>query len=150
MALVIVALLGCGGGGMSPPPGMGDDDDDDPPVLVDAGGQTSVCPNGAHTKIRFDEARGCSNDGSVEFCIPDDDVALRAGLAAINPDITCAPGNGLAGCAQTTGKLLCFYPTRFPDQCLSDHGAMTIETWADMCEIANQSAIAEIVPTILE
>jgi len=147
VAISIFALLGAVGGcehGMTPPGGA---DDQPPPdaVVVELS-----CPGGHRDKIQFGQSSGCANDGGVEFCIPDDDPTLLDTLAAISPSITCAPGGGRANCARVTGLLLCSYPTAFPNECLATHGAMTVETWGDMCSISDLPVVLEIVPTILD
>ena len=144
LAIVLVGVLGCGGGGMSPPGG------DDEPSSVDAGKTDPLtCTNGQDAKIKFTQAMGCGNDGSVEFCIPDSEPALQTMLQSIDPRISCGPGGGRAMCSRTPGLLLCFYPTR-ETECVSQHGAMTAATWQDMCEIAGSPEITEIVHTIFE
>lgn len=114
------------------------------------GASPATCPQGNETKIKFTQSEACGNDGSVEFCIPSTDVVLKSQLMAISPKIACAPGGGRAGCNRAPSLLLCSYPTAFPDQCTSSHGAMTDNAWRDMCSIAGFPQIAEIVPTILE
>jgi len=121
-----------------------------PPGNPVDGSVPETCPTGNSAKIKFEQATGCQNDGSVEFCIPDNDAALRAELTAIAPAITCMVGGGRANCLRAPGLLLCFYPTQVPDQCVAQNGAMTAGAWADMCAIAAQSAIVEIVPTFAE
>lgn len=108
-----------------------------------------ACAGTGRSKIKFAREESCANDGSVEWCIPETDMQLRALLNTISPTITCAPGGGRAGC-NTGGKLLCFYRTEYPDQCLTSHGEMTPEVWDDICEVAAQPPITEIVHTILE
>ncbi len=107
------------------------------------------CAGTGRAKIKFPRDESCANDGAVEWCIPDSDTQLRTTLTAISSTITCAAGGGRAGC-NTGGKLLCFYPTEYPDQCLTSHGAMTPEVWDDICEVAAQPQITEIVHTLLE
>lgn len=140
---ILIVAVGCGHG-MSPPE-MGDDDDGDV-IILDAP-RAFACPNGHSDKIKFEEASGCLNDGSVEFCIPDSDPQLRDALDAISPAINCVVGGGRAQCLRAPGLLLCSYPTAFPAECVARHGAMTEEVWADMCELAGQPSIFEIVPT---
>jgi hypothetical protein len=142
-ALLAVAIVGCGGG-ISPTDSSDDDTDIDAPV------QTVGCPGGVQSKIKFAEDSSCANDGSVEFCIPEANAALRATLTAISPAINCAQGGGRANCNASPGLLLCFYPTRFPDECEASHGAMKAEVWSDMCEIAEQPEVSEIVATFFE
>jgi hypothetical protein len=136
---ILIAAVGCAEHGSTGPGG----------IVPDAG-PPETCPTGNSAKIRFDQATGCQNDGSVEFCIPDNDTALRTQLTAISPAITCMVGGGRANCLRTPGLLLCFYPTQVPDECVVQNGAMTAAAWADMCAIAAQSAIVEIVPTFAE
>ena len=121
--------------------GCGDDTADAPDAPA------GDCPM---AEIMFTQATGCANDGSVEFCIPDGDAALIAQLEAQEMAISCAAGGGRAGCLGSPNLLLCFYPTSFPQQCEAMHGAMTDDTWQDMCAIAALPEIAAIVPTILE
>lgn len=108
-----------------------------------------VCAGSGRDKIMFDRGSSCGNDGSVEWCIPDNDAQLRTTLSAISSTISCAPGGGRAGC-YTGGLLLCFYPTAYPDQCLTSHGEMKPEVWDDICEVAAQPQITAIVHTLFE
>jgi hypothetical protein len=107
------------------------------------------CAGPGREKIKFPREESCGNDGSVEWCIPDNDAQLVATLEGISSTIHCAPGGGRAMC-HTGGKLLCFYPTSYPEQCLSQHGQMKLEVWDDICEVAGQPQIIEIVHTLLE
>jgi hypothetical protein len=108
-----------------------------------------VCAGPGREKIQFTREASCGNDGAVEWCIPDSDPELVATLAAISSTIHCAPGGGRAGC-YTGGKLLCSYPTHYPDQCLARWGEMKPEVWDDICQVAAQPQITAIVPMILE
>jgi hypothetical protein len=107
------------------------------------------CAGAGRDKIKFARDESCGNDGSVEWCIPDNDAQLVTTLETISSTISCAPGGGRAMC-YTGGKLLCFYPTTYPDQCLSQHGQMKPEVWDDICEVAAQPQITAIVHTLLE
>ncbi|HEY5952602.1 MAG TPA: hypothetical protein VIV40_44185 [Kofleriaceae bacterium] len=107
------------------------------------------CAGPGRDKIKFARAESCSNDGGVEWCIPDNDTQLLSVLTAISPTITCSAGGGHAGC-YTGGLLLCTYPTSYPDQCLTAYGEMKPEVWDDICEVAAQPQINEIVPRILD
>jgi hypothetical protein len=142
-ALLAIAM-GCGDHTAGAP-------DPDAAVTGDASATTDApagaCPT---AEIMFTQATGCANDGSVEFCIPDGNAALIAQLQALEKDLSCAPGGGRAGCLATPNLLLCFYPTSFPQQCAAIHGAMTDDTWQDMCAIAALPEVTAIVPTILE
>lgn len=138
-ALAIISVLaGCAEHGSSP----GDPGDAILPP--------PACAVGDADKIKFTQDQGCGNDGGVEFCIPANDSGLAAQLTAISSAITCAAGGGRAGCLRVPGLLLCSYPTAFPAQCTSTHGAMTDAVWGDMCEISSFPQITEIVPTIFE
>lgn len=107
------------------------------------------CAGSGRDKIKFSREQSCGNDGSVEWCIPDNDAQLVSTLATISSTIYCAPGGGRAMC-HTGGKLLCSYPTSYPQQCLTSWGEMKPEVWDDICEVAAQPQITEIVPTLLE
>jgi hypothetical protein len=109
-----------------------------------------ACAEGDSAKIKFAKATACANDGSDEFCIPGGDPVTRAAVTAISATIACGPGGGHAGCSATPGLLLCMYPTKFPAQCVSPHGAMVDATWTDMCKLSALPQITEIVETIFE
>lgn len=145
LAIVGVCLLACGGNHTRTPlpPPDASSVDGAPLEVLDA-----ADPARCSDEIRFTQATGCQNDGSVEFCIPANDQGVLARLAAIEPAISCAAGGGRAGCNDPPGLWLCFYPTRAPAQC--DGSAMTDDTWQDMCEIAALPEVTEIVPTIFE
>jgi len=109
-----------------------------------------ACTTGDATKLHFTRDTSCGNDGGVEWCIPANDASLRAAITAVSPSIYCAPGGGRANCNAKPGLLLCSYPTAFPAQCATDHGAMNDATWSDMCTLTTFAEITEIVPTLLE
>jgi hypothetical protein len=146
MRAIAIAILfvACTEHGMSPP------GDDDNPVGDASTTPMIGCSNGHADKIKFDQKTSCQNDGSVEFCIPDNDSNFEALLANISPTIHCAAGGGRANCTATPGLLLCTYPTAFPTECVSTHGEMTVEAWSDMCDLAGLAAVTEIVPTVFE
>ena len=121
----------------------------DAPVTPDAD-TVARCTSGHAEKIAFAQAGGCGNDGSVEFCIPDNAPSVMSAVTAVSPAITCAPGGGRAGCHATPGLLLCFYPTHVPTECVSQYGAMTDAAWSDMCALSSVPEISAIVPTIFE
>ena len=141
MVLVVGVIAGCNHGAVTAI--------DASPASIDA---PTPDPPGCKTdKLHFTRDTGCANDGSVEFCIPDNNSQLRSALAMIEPAIGCAPGGGRANCSASPGLLLCTYHTSVPGQCrMADHGAMTDAAWADMCAIAAFAAITEIVPTFAE
>lgn len=149
MRLALLALLvlpACG------------DDDCCTGVVIDAALSDTVifpdvpdeCMGAGRQKIKFTREQSCGNDGSVEWCIPDNDAQLVTTLANISSTIACAPGGGRAGCFTPSGRLLCSYPTSFPEQCLSAHGEMKPEVWDDMCQVAALPQVTEIVPTIFD
>lgn len=144
---IVGVVFACGGNQGKPPPALD-------AALVDAVVASEVVdvgsPAACNDEIRFTQATGCQNDGSVEFCIPEGDPQLIARLQTIEASISCAGGGGRAGCYDPPGLLLCFYPTRVPAQCDAMHGAMNDETWQDMCEIAALPEVTEIVPTWFE
>jgi hypothetical protein len=108
-----------------------------------------LCNNLCATyKMSFPRENGCLNDGSVEFCIPASDAALRDALSDIDADITCSTQVGRANC-NTTYQLLCMYPTGL-DECQSEHGALNDAAYADLCAIAAFQDIVAIVPTWYE
>ncbi|HEY4059419.1 MAG TPA: hypothetical protein VGM39_22530 [Kofleriaceae bacterium] len=100
-------------------------------------------------KLQFTRDESCSNDGSVELCLPDQPDA-RAAIAAISPAFQCSPGGGRAGCYDKPGLLLCSLPTAFPDQCLASHGAMNDATWSITCAAAARPEVTQIVPSFAE
>jgi hypothetical protein len=152
MTLTMVAAVGCGGHGSGggydggPADGSGGGYDGGPaddPIAA-------RCPGGHGEKLKFPREASCANDGGVEFCIPDNEPSLLTQISAISSTIRCAPGGGRANCLRMPGLLLCSYPTSFPAECTSPHGAMTEAVWSDMCAIAEFPQVLEIVPTIFE
>lgn len=143
MRIAIVVLLVACGSDSAKQPDAHVDLPVDAPAIPDA-------PPGCHTeKLAFTQATGCQNDGSVEFCIPTN-MGIEAMLQTIEPAIHCAAGGGRAMCNATPNLLLCTYPLAFPAQCATDHGAMTGDTFGDMCSIAAIPQVTMIVHTILE
>jgi hypothetical protein len=141
IAAVFALVVGCSHSSPAASP--------DAPAAADAA-SVARCAVGHAEKLAFAQATGCSNDGSVEFCIPDGAPAVRSALAAIAPAITCGPGGGRAGCLASPGLLLCFYPTAVPTECVSTHGAMTDAGWANVCALSSLPEISAIVPTFFE
>ena len=140
--IALALLAGCGADhGRSP----------DASSTIDARTIFPDAPTGCRVdKMMFSQATGCGNDGSVEFCLPDGNAALVANLATISPTISCAGGGGRAMCSARPGLLLCFYPTRFPQECEAPGGGMTDATFADMCSIAALPDVSAIVQTIFD
>ena len=144
LAIPVLLLPGCGGDDCCT--GNVPDAAHDVLILPDV---PNDCAGPGRDKIKFPREQSCVNDGSVEWCIPDNDPQLVTTLTSISSTIACSSGGGRAMC-YTGGKLLCFYPTSYPDQCLSQHGEMKPEVWDDICEVAAQSQITEIVATFAE
>jgi hypothetical protein len=138
---VVVLAIGCGhtASGVAPDTGSAPDAE-----------SVARCTNGHAEKIKFTQQDACANDGSVEFCIPDNDPAVMASVTAISPSVTCAPGGGRARCSETPGLLLCSYRTVVPTECVASHGAMTDDAWTEMCALSGLAQIVEIVPTFFE
>ncbi|MDQ3365859.1 MAG: hypothetical protein M3680_10570 [Myxococcota bacterium] len=143
VGVVLVVIAGCAGRSATESPGA-----PDAPPAPDA--TLARCASGDTAEIKFTQADACGNDGSVEFCVPDDDPAVLSTLSTISSTISCAPGGGRARCLATPGLLLCSYPTAVPTECVTPHGAMTDAAWADMCAIAALPQVTAIVPTIYE
>jgi hypothetical protein len=99
-------------------------------------------------KFTFTQETGCSNDGSLEFCIPNSDATeLITELQVISADITCFAGTGRAQC--TEEEQLCFFPTG-EDLCDDLYGALNYDGWDLICRISEIEIIDEIVPTFYE
>jgi len=147
MRWVLVIALGL--------PACGDDDcwdalhppgetPDAPSVQADPG----ICSGPRGAKIQFTRAESCSNDGAVEWCIPiANHDELRARLRAISPTITCGTFSTLAMCP-SSGRTACRYPVDYPGECIADHGEMKPDVWDNICAVAAQPEITEIVETI--
>lgn len=107
-----------------------------------------LAPACATGKLKFTQATGCQNDGSVEFCLPAADLDSQARAQAVAADLRCAPGGGRARCSAGS-ELLCFFPTE-AGRCVAVHGALTAAAWAQVCALAALPAVREIVPTFFE
>jgi|GEM_PF-2186020 len=119
------------------------------PPMVDAAPPTVDAAACLVDRIKFTQLDGCANDGSVELCVPNNDPSLIDQLTTIAPGLTCIAGQGRARCS--TAELLCFDPTTFPNQCITDHGALTDDAWRAICNIAALLQPGHlIVPTIFE
>jgi len=140
---LVVAVLGCGDN--KPPRAT-----PDARVVSPDADLVAHCTMGNADKIRFAQGDGCANDGSVEFCIPDNNAAVLSTLAGISTTITCAPGGGRANCLASPGLLLCSYPTVVPTECVTHYGSMTTAAWSNVCAISGIPEVTEIVQTILE
>ena len=117
---------------------------------TEPGATDAAAPDGSaacSNKIRFAQALGCANDGSVEFCLPTTRQDVLDGLDLL-VTVTCGAGRGRADCVSPQ-QVLCFYPTTTPAVCV-DELAMTDAAYADMCELAALEQVDKIVPTIFE
>jgi hypothetical protein len=101
------------------------------------------CPT---EKLAFTRTTACQNDGSVEFCLPRDEQVVRR-VRALAPELQ-GPigGSGRARCDLTKEELY-FFP--MPDSC-REKGELPEETWARLCQLAADPAVARIVPTWFE
>ncbi len=101
-------------------------------------------------KIDFEQEVGCFNDGSVEFCVPVDDVWLRLLLAWFVPAAyDVGHGGGQARCDAQV-ETLYFYPTPSDDPKICIDDGMTDRAWRDMCRISFFPQIRRIVATWYE
>jgi hypothetical protein len=98
-------------------------------------------------KITFEQNTGCLNDGSVEFCVPANDLDALAAVREIVPDVQCGSMGGRARCDLDT-EVLCLIETR--GMCTAYHGAMTDDGWQTVCKLAAMPFVREIVPTWYE
>ncbi|WP_248360624.1 hypothetical protein [Anaeromyxobacter oryzae] len=124
-----------------------------PPFPVEPAKETTVAVPArcATEKLRFTQATGCQNDGSVEFCVARGDATLEAKVRSIAPSVRTGASRGRAGCDPAV-ETLYFYPT-LPDDpsvCTSRHGAVTDRAWQELCRLASLSEIRRIVPTWYE
>jgi hypothetical protein len=104
-----------------------------------------ACP--AH-KISFAQEEGCVNDGSIEFCLPADDLNALAAVREIAPQTTCMRAGGRARC-DLEAQVLCLVDTK--GMCRRDTpGAMTDAGWQTVCDLAALPFIERIVPTWYE
>lgn len=143
----MLAVVGCGGAGVTAPADSGSTcSQRDGGVCEDSVGRDRAltCPT---DKIAFTQQNGCMNDGSVEFCISNNDAALLSTVQTIAERVTCSSGAGRAGC--TSSELLCFYPLE-ATECEAPHGALTDAVWTQLCELAALPEIRELVPTWFE
>jgi len=106
---------------------------------------TASCP--VH-KLGFSKETGCSNDGSVEFCLKTGDEALLTRVRDIAPTIKAGSSRGRAGC-DVPAETLYFFPTR-EAECAVPHGALADAAWGKVCRIAALPEVRAIVPTWYE
>ena len=124
----------------SPSPAPEPEPEPQPEAAIDA-----PCP--AH-KLAFTKETGCSNDGSVEFCLPSGDEALLERARAIAPTIQAGSSPGRAGC-DIPAETLYAFPTG-EAECVAHHGALTDAAWDRLCRLAALPEVRAIVPTWYE
>lgn len=119
------------------------------PLFALFGTPTAAEPPCPADKIAFEQARGCENDGSVEFCIPAGDPAALEAVRAIDPKISCIQGSmGRARC-DLGREMLCLMDTL--PYCGKDrYGAINDTGWARICAFARLPFVTRIVPTWYE
>jgi len=101
------------------------------------------CPT---EKLAFTQATGCQNDGSVEFCLPRDEQVVQR-VRALAPELRGPIGGGGRARCDLSKEELYFIP--MPEACqVAD--ALPDETWATICRVAADPAVARIVPTWYE
>jgi hypothetical protein len=124
-------------------------------LLVVLGLMTASCPLTlpqspspcATEKISFTQENGCLNDGSFEFCIPQDDPEALAAVLEIAPTAACLKGSrGRAGCDLET-QMLCLVNR---DGMCAANDAMNDTGWQTVCELASLPSVEKIVPTWYE
>ena len=101
----------------------------------------------ATEKISFTQKDGCLNDGSFEFCIPQDDPEAMAAMLEITPNAQCIVGSmGRAGCDLAT-QMLCLVDR--DGMCVENY-AMSDAGWQTVCDLASLPFIQQLVPTWYE
>lgn len=133
--LLAVALTGCGRG----VPAFPEDRPDAAAPLAAA----ETCS----TKILFQQANGCVNDGAFELCAPADDPGATAALGQVSPTLFRLG---------TAGRLKCMAPETTwlrplvdPD-CVTPRGAMIDATWREVCSLAALNDVRVIGPFFTE
>jgi hypothetical protein len=119
-------------------------------VLTDQPDPSPPAPTCPASQITFTQEEGCTNDGSVEFCIPADDPGALAAVQDIASSVECMGSRGRAGCDLDT-EILCLVEVR--DHCLSDRASprgLDDAGWDMVCELAGLPFVREIVPTWYE
>jgi hypothetical protein len=147
--LIVLAALcacGCGDSTTTPNPTAADAK----VATVDAAPPDALVPASCQpAKIAFTQAAGCMNDGSVEFCIPNETATVTK-VTQIASDVNCSTGGGRARCNLTPNQLLCSLPTTFPAHCVTQHAALTQQRWNTVCQLSSLPEVTNIVHTILE
>ena len=146
-ALLLCSLtalsFGCGSSQVNPPPANGAGPD---------AGLSSASPTACSSpKIGFKQTEGCLNDGAVEFCVVGNTASIEARLRAIAPNLARGDGSGRAGCDPAVEtRFVLPTPGDAPIVCIAYHGAMTADTWSQVCQLAAVPEVRAIVPTFYE
>ena len=102
----------------------------------------------ATDKIAFSMDTSCQNDGSYEFCIPNDAPDYVTTVTSIAPATTCGPGRGRASC-DPDSQHLCMVDLQ--DACGPNHQPTEdFAAWRQACALADLPFIEMIVPTWYE
>lgn len=101
------------------------------------------CPSG---KLAFTRATACQNDGSVELCLPREEQVVQR-VRALAPELQGPVGGGGRARCDLQREDLYFIP--MPETC-RETGTLPEETWAMLCRVAADPAVARIVPTWYE
>jgi hypothetical protein len=123
--VLCAALGGCASGSASPRAEAGD------------------CSSG---KLAFTRATACQNDGSVELCLPRDEQVVQR-VRGLAPELQGPVGGAGRARCDLMKEALYFIP--MPEGC-RETGALPEETWARLCRVAADPAVARIVPTWYE
>jgi hypothetical protein len=99
------------------------------------------CPT---QEIQFDQAHGCSNSGTIEFCIPTNDSQTERAVRRIVEGVSsvnCQAGaTGQVGCRSS--ESLCRVRTQGRPMCSG--AALSDEGWAVVCQLATLPEIRRI------
>lgn len=135
--MLCVLLGGCASHSPEPVPPV----DSSPPE--EPAPPAGSCPTG---KLAFTQANGCQNDGSVELCLPRDEQVVQR-VRALAPELQGPIGGGGRARCDLSKEDLYFFP--MPEGC-RETGELPEETWARICRVAADPAVARIVPTWYE
>ncbi len=101
-------------------------------------------------KIAFSRLTGCSNDGSVEFCVPAGNDRLHRWLQSIEPSISFVGSQGRARCDLSREVLVMVPLDPEPSaQCVTS-SEMTEAMWNKVCRMARHPAVKQVVHTFYE
>ena len=115
-------------------------------TLPSLGASAVQCPT---SKLRFTRASACANDGSVEFCVPLGDDALRQRLLALSTELRFTSQRGRAQCEPTSERLVMFPTAKGPGGAC-ETSTIADSAWTTICGLAAEPAVRVIVPTLYE